>query len=321
MGGKPVRIRSPRDAIEAGIGMVHQHFMLIPVMTVAENVVLASEPRRGPFLDLPAARARVRAVSERLGLGVDPDARIEELSVGPAAAGRDRQGALPRRADPDPGRAHGGAHAPGGDRPVRDPERASKGHGHVDHLHHPQARRGARAGRPDHGAAPRPGGRDRAPRGRDRAEPGPADGRARGAAAGREAAGPSRGAGARGARPARARRPRPRGRAGRLARRPRGRDRRHRRRRRERPVRAGRGDHGPAPGRGGDDHGRRPRPQPRERAREPRRGRRAHPRGPPAARARARVHAGREPGPARLPPPARVADGDPLAPPPGQAGP
>jgi general nucleoside transport system ATP-binding protein len=82
MDGAPVRIHSPRDAIDAGIGMVHQHFMLIPVMSVAENVVLATEPRRGPFLDLPAARARVREVSERLGLGVDPDARIEELSVG-----------------------------------------------------------------------------------------------------------------------------------------------------------------------------------------------------------------------------------------------
>jgi general nucleoside transport system ATP-binding protein len=82
MDGKPVRINSPRDAIDAGIGMVHQHFMLIPVMTVAENVVLALEPRRGPLLDLPAARARVRDVSARLGLGVDPDARIEELSVG-----------------------------------------------------------------------------------------------------------------------------------------------------------------------------------------------------------------------------------------------
>ena len=82
MDGTPVRINSPRDAIDAGIGMVHQHFMLIPVMSVAENVVLATEPRRGPFLDLPAARARVREVSERLGLGVDPDARIEELSVG-----------------------------------------------------------------------------------------------------------------------------------------------------------------------------------------------------------------------------------------------
>jgi ABC-type uncharacterized transport system ATPase subunit len=80
--GNPVQIRSPRDAIDAGIGMVHQHFMLIPVMSVAENVVLASEPRRGPFLDLAAARARVRAVSERVGLGVNPDARIEELSVG-----------------------------------------------------------------------------------------------------------------------------------------------------------------------------------------------------------------------------------------------
>jgi general nucleoside transport system ATP-binding protein len=82
MGGKPIRIGSPRDAIEAGIGMVHQHFMLIPVMTVAENVVLASEPRSGPFLDLPAARKRVLAVSNQLGLAVDPDARVEEISVG-----------------------------------------------------------------------------------------------------------------------------------------------------------------------------------------------------------------------------------------------
>ena len=63
MDGKPVRITSPRDAIDAGIGMVHQHFMLIPVMTVAENVVLASEPRSGPFLDLAAARKRVLAAS------------------------------------------------------------------------------------------------------------------------------------------------------------------------------------------------------------------------------------------------------------------
>src|SRR5579885_3546076 len=74
MGGKPVRIGSPRDAIDAGIGMVHQHFMLIPVMTVSENVVLASEPRSGPFLDLDAARQR--------GLAVNPDAVVEEISVG-----------------------------------------------------------------------------------------------------------------------------------------------------------------------------------------------------------------------------------------------
>ena len=82
MNGKPVRISSPRHAIEAGIGMVHQHFMLIPVMTVAENVVLASEPTSGPFLDLAAARKRVLDVSNSLGLAVNPDARVEEISVG-----------------------------------------------------------------------------------------------------------------------------------------------------------------------------------------------------------------------------------------------
>jgi general nucleoside transport system ATP-binding protein len=82
MDGRPVRIGSPRDAIDAGIGMVHQHFMLIPVMTVAENVVLASEPRSGPFLDLAAARTRVLELSDQLGLAVNPDAVVEEISVG-----------------------------------------------------------------------------------------------------------------------------------------------------------------------------------------------------------------------------------------------
>ena len=61
--GEPVHIGSPREAIGMRIGMVHQHFMLIPVMTVAENVVLASEPRKGALLDVDAAeRARARAV-------------------------------------------------------------------------------------------------------------------------------------------------------------------------------------------------------------------------------------------------------------------
>ncbi|HKF90422.1 MAG TPA: ATP-binding cassette domain-containing protein, partial [Acidimicrobiia bacterium] len=57
--GEPVQIGSPREAIGMRIGMVHQHFMLIPVMTVAENVVLASEPRRGALLDRDAAEQRV----------------------------------------------------------------------------------------------------------------------------------------------------------------------------------------------------------------------------------------------------------------------
>jgi len=82
MNGKPLQISSPREAIDAGIGMVHQHFMLIPVMTVAENIVLAAEPTKGPFLDERAAEARVRELSGRFGLAVRPDARIEAISVG-----------------------------------------------------------------------------------------------------------------------------------------------------------------------------------------------------------------------------------------------
>ncbi|HEX5899202.1 MAG TPA: ABC transporter ATP-binding protein [Solirubrobacteraceae bacterium] len=80
--GRPVSIGSPLEAIDLGIGMVHQHFMLIPVMTVAENIVLANEPRRGLFLDFDAATERVRELSERYGLAVDPDARVEDISVG-----------------------------------------------------------------------------------------------------------------------------------------------------------------------------------------------------------------------------------------------
>ena len=80
--GERVRIDSPRRAITLGIGMVHQHFMLVPVMTVAENLVLGSEPHRGPLLDLAAASARTRELSERFGLAVDPDARVEDLGVG-----------------------------------------------------------------------------------------------------------------------------------------------------------------------------------------------------------------------------------------------
>jgi simple sugar transport system ATP-binding protein len=80
--GKPVRIDSPRAAIDAGIGMVHQHFMLIPVMSVAENIVLGVEPHKGPFLDLDTANEKVREISQRFGLAVRPEARIESISVG-----------------------------------------------------------------------------------------------------------------------------------------------------------------------------------------------------------------------------------------------
>jgi general nucleoside transport system ATP-binding protein len=80
--GEPAEIGSPSAAISLGIGMVHQHFMLVRVMTVAENIVLGQEPSRRGMLDLKAARARVRELSERYGLQVDPDARIENITVG-----------------------------------------------------------------------------------------------------------------------------------------------------------------------------------------------------------------------------------------------
>jgi ABC-type uncharacterized transport system ATPase subunit len=81
--GQPIDLGSTKAAIEHGIGMVHQHFMLIPVMTVAENIVLATEPRRaGLLLDYDTARKRVRDLSERYGLLVDPDARVDRITVG-----------------------------------------------------------------------------------------------------------------------------------------------------------------------------------------------------------------------------------------------
>ena len=81
--GQPTRIHSPKDAIERGIGMVHQHFMLIPVMTVVENIVLADEPTRaGVMLDYGSARARVNELAERFGFSIEPDARVEEITVG-----------------------------------------------------------------------------------------------------------------------------------------------------------------------------------------------------------------------------------------------
>jgi ABC-type uncharacterized transport system ATPase subunit len=80
--GQTLSLGSPKEAIEHGIGMVHQHFMLIPVMTVAENVVLASEPTQGPFLDHAEANRRVEELSHRFGLAVDPRAKVESISVG-----------------------------------------------------------------------------------------------------------------------------------------------------------------------------------------------------------------------------------------------
>jgi general nucleoside transport system ATP-binding protein len=80
--GEPVEVTSPSRAIDLGIGMVHQHFMLVPVMTVTENMVLGEEPTRGALLDVREGARRVEELSNRYGLAVDPDAVIEQVSVG-----------------------------------------------------------------------------------------------------------------------------------------------------------------------------------------------------------------------------------------------
>ncbi len=81
--GQEVKVKSPRDAIDHGIGMVHQHFMLVPVLTVAENIMLGDEhTRSGLFLDEHRAEREIAALSEQYGLLVEPRAVVEDLSVG-----------------------------------------------------------------------------------------------------------------------------------------------------------------------------------------------------------------------------------------------
>ena len=94
--GKRTEIRDPSHAIRLGIGMVHQHFMLVQPFTVTENIVLGDEPMRGLMVDIKTARKRVMELSERY-----------------AAARRNPQGAVPRRGHPDSRRADGVPDTPG----------------------------------------------------------------------------------------------------------------------------------------------------------------------------------------------------------------
>ena len=112
------RCASPTPARRSrhGIGMVHQHFMLVPVFTVAENIVLGFEPtRRLGFLDRDKARAEILRLSTEFGLEVDPDAARRDAPGRYPAAGRDREGPDARRPAADPGRTDRRAH-PSGDR-------------------------------------------------------------------------------------------------------------------------------------------------------------------------------------------------------------
>ena len=80
--GKEVHFKNPNEAIDAEIGMVHQHFMLADNFTVLENIILGSEPKRGITIDFAAARAKVVAMADQYGLDIDPDVLVEELGVG-----------------------------------------------------------------------------------------------------------------------------------------------------------------------------------------------------------------------------------------------
>ncbi len=80
--GEEVEFSSPKEAIRRGLGMVHQHFMLVETLTVTENIILGNEPGKADFIDYKRAREEVLVISERYNLSIDPDAKIETLSVG-----------------------------------------------------------------------------------------------------------------------------------------------------------------------------------------------------------------------------------------------
>ncbi len=242
LNGKRVEFSSARDAIGAGIGMVHQHFMLIPVMTVAENIVLGVEPRHNLLLDEHTARTARTGALRAFLTGRRSGGAGERHHGRSGAARRDLEGAVSRRGHPDPRRADRGADPAGGTRALRDhPKPASRRQ--VDHLHQPQAERGARDRRSHHGAPPWQEDRDGFERGSDRGVARPGDGGTRCAAPGREDPGAAGGGAAGRARPPRQRRPWDSEGARRVVRGPRGRDRRPGRRRRQRPDGADRGDH------------------------------------------------------------------------------
>jgi simple sugar transport system ATP-binding protein len=80
--GEKADLSSPKDAISRGVGMIHQHFALVPSQTVLENIIIGTDTGKGPFLDLKTARRKLLALEEQFGLQVDPEARVWTLSVG-----------------------------------------------------------------------------------------------------------------------------------------------------------------------------------------------------------------------------------------------
>ena len=116
--GKPHVFHSPADAIRAGIGMIHQHFMLVSTLTVAENVALGLRSTREPVLDLDRVSARIRELAQGYGLKVDPAAYVWQLAVGEQQRVEIIEGALSRREIYHPRRANGSAHTARSERSI-----------------------------------------------------------------------------------------------------------------------------------------------------------------------------------------------------------
>ena len=158
----------------------------MPVFTVAENIDARQRARQGTGCSTSTTPARrIRELGDQYGLPVDPDAKVGDLSVGEQQRVELVKALFRRGRHPDPRRADRGAHAGRGRRLLRRRPQPGRS-GQVDHLHHPQAARGARRRRPDHGAARRPGRRHRRPDDGDPAVAGQPDGRPRRRVPGRE---------------------------------------------------------------------------------------------------------------------------------------
>ena len=100
--GKQVTVRSPQAAISMGIGMVHQHFMLVPSLTVAENIILGVAPRKGIFIDMDKAVSHAEKIAEEYNFDIDVRQKVEEIPVGVKQKVEILKGALPGCGDPDP---------------------------------------------------------------------------------------------------------------------------------------------------------------------------------------------------------------------------
>ena len=175
--GTAVTIAGPADAIARGISMVHQHFMLVPVLSVADNILLGEETMANPiFLDRREAHRRIVELGKRFGFDIDPEMKVGSLSVGwqqrvEILKALYRDARILVLDEPT------AVLTPQETKDIFAGPAPPRGRGSFDHLHQPQAVRGPRDRRPDHGHPPRSGRRHADPVRDQRGRPRRADGR------------------------------------------------------------------------------------------------------------------------------------------------